>query len=177
VTEPATLNRPSPRPREAVVRPLHAVPDPNPAITETASREDTPSDHETAGQSGSPESAGPGWVAGLQSRWTAIRDYWTPPAIFTDQPASLAELAAYARTAPWTAQQKGPIRALGVWHYRLVGFPYTVISRYREWLAQRPLRLIAALGLVKLVALTGPGHWLIHTIVYPVAQLAGHLFL
>jgi hypothetical protein len=107
----------------------------------------------------------------------ASRAYWTPPDIFTGRPASLEELAAYAKRAPWTHQRTGIVRAAGVGHYRVVGYPWTCVSRYGEWAAQRPMRLFAHLGGVKLLALTGPGDWAVHHIVYPAAQFAGHVFL
>jgi len=108
---------------------------------------------------------------------TSAKDYWTPPAVFTEQPASLADLASYAKSAPWTHQHTGILRGLGVGYYRFLGYPYTVISRYREWFAQRPIRLAILLGGVKLAALTGPGDWVVHTVVYPVAQFAGRILL
>ncbi len=113
----------------------------------------------------------------VSALWAATRDYWTPPKIFTDQPASLADLAAYAKTGPWTHQKTGPARALGVGYYRTVGYPYTVVSRYREYIAQRPGRLLVALGGIKLAASTGPGIWVVDHLIYPAAQLVGHILL
>lgn len=97
--------------------------------------------------------------------------------MFTTAPATLEDLAAYAKRAPWTQQQTGIIRAAGIGYYRFLAYPYTVVSRYREWFAQRPMRMLFLAGGVKLAALTGPGHWVVHTVVYPVAQFAGHIFL
>lgn len=103
--------------------------------------------------------------------------YWTPPALFTDQPASLADLAQYARHAPWTAQNRGAIRKAGAVYWSGLALPYTTVSRYREWVIQRPGRLLVHLGAIKLLALTTPGIWAVDNLIYPVAQLAGHLFL
>jgi len=120
-------------------------------------------------------------------RWvkvgTATIAYFTPPAVFTDRPASLAELAAYARTAPWTAQQHvakpytdeatgkqvktGLIRAAGIWYYRGVGYPYTVWSRYKEWIIQRPGRAVPILLVVKLLASTSYGQWTVEHLITP----------
>src|SRR5689334_4436870 len=96
--------------------------------------------------------------------WAASKAYWTPPAVFTDRPASLDELRAYATAAPWTHQKTGPIRALGVGYYRFVAYPRTVRLRYTEWFWQRPLRLAAYLGGIKLLSMTGPGDWVVHTV-------------
>lgn len=108
---------------------------------------------------------------------TALGAYLTPPQVFTDRPASLAELAEYARYAQWTTQDAGLVRACGIWWYRLVGYPKTVTGRYAEWIWQRPGRAIPALLTVKLIAHTTPGAWVVDHVVYPAAQLAGHIFL
>jgi hypothetical protein len=115
--------------------------------------------------------------ARIRAFTASSRAYWTAPSIFTDRPASLEELAAYAKRAPWTHQQTGIIRSFGIGWYRFVAYPYTVKSRYQEWFVQRPLRLAALVGGIKLLSLTGPGDWVVHTVVYPAAQLAGHIFL
>lgn len=194
MTDQAAVYRPSPRPRPAGApsRPvdghrLHVVPPPaDPQVSDSEvptsgisgdSAGATP-ESITAGQSGSAVTVTrPGFRVRVAGTWAASRTYWTPPAVFTDRPASLHDLAAYAKQAPWTAQQTGLIRAFGVGYYRYGAYPYTVVSRYREWFVQRPLRYAALLGGVKLAALTGPGHWVVHTVVYPAAQFAGHIFL
>jgi hypothetical protein len=200
-TATAEARRPSPRPHPAgapsrpVDRPdLRVVPPPddmfvdvaeqvrNPEMPNAGSNEGPPESEITAGQ-GAPTvetdvpTSGSSLRVKVSDLWTAAGAYWTPPALFTDRPASLAELSQYARTAPWTAQTAGLLRAAGIWHYRLVGYPKTVVNRYSEWVWQRPLRLAAHLAGLKLAASTGPGIWLVDHIVYPVAQFAGHLFL
>ncbi len=105
------------------------------------------------------------------------RDYWTTPGLYTTRPASLADLAEYAKHAPWTAQQHGPIRTFGVWYYRLFAYPYTAWGRTKEHMVQRPLRFAALLGGIKLASMTGPGAWVVDHIVFPVAHYAGHVFL
>jgi hypothetical protein len=109
--------------------------------------------------------------------WKATAAYWTPPSLFTDQPASLQDLAAYARSAPWTAQQAGIFRAAGSSYYRWCAYPVTVVCRYTEWVWQRPGRLAAHAALTKLFALTGPGIWVVDHIVYPAAHTVGHILL
>jgi hypothetical protein len=190
VPETATAaRRPSPRPRPdaAPERPgpahLTVVPDPDTlhsATPEPAISENTHADHVSAGHDLTDGAQiGPEAVQGAESPglWARTAAYWTPPAIFTDQPASLAELADYAKYAPWTHQNSGLIRTAGVSYYRVLTYPYTAVSRYREWVMQRPGRLLAHLAGIKLFALTGPGIWVTHHIVYPAAQFAGHVFL
>jgi hypothetical protein len=188
----AAYYRPSPKPRPAGApsRPaeaprLRVVPPPADPYSEVPTSEPSQGGGTqtiTAGQSGSTTHAGVvtsdlGFRVRISGAWARSAAYWTPPSLFTDRPASLEELAAYAKSAPWTSQDRGLLRASGVWHYRLLGYPYTVISRYREWVFQRPMRLGAHLGGIKLFALTGPGQWVVHTVVYPAAHFAGHIFL
>ena len=203
----APTYRPSPRPHPAAApsrptedRRLKVVPtaDSPPEVPTSGNPAEAPQEIVSAGQSGSPtEATSENRLSGLRTKaataWTASRAYWTPPAVFTDKPASLADLAAYARHAPWTAQpyiaqpytdehtkklvKTGLVRAAGIWYYRSLAYPWTVVSRYLEWFAQRPMRAVALLGGVKIFALTGPGSWAVDHIVYPAAHLAGHLFL
>lgn len=99
-------------------------------------------------------------------------EYLTPPAVLTDRPASVAELAAYARHAGWTAQGAGPVRAAGVAWWRLVGLPATVVCRYAEWIAQRPGRAIPVFVMWKAVITTGGGPWFVDNVLAPVGQAA-----
>lgn len=180
-TAAAAAHTPAGAARRPSPRPLRVVPDPPPAGSEVPTSGNPgsrPVESISAGQDGSTQvSEVPGFRVRAAGWWATTRSYWTPPAGFTDRPASLQELAAYARHAPWTAQQSGPLRALGVGWYRLVGYPKTVKNRYSEWVWQRPLRLAAHIGVIKLVSLTGPGAWTVDHIVYPAAQLAGRIFL
>jgi hypothetical protein len=161
---------------------LHVVPEPKSEVPTSGKPQAAPTPSETAAHSGAPSETGAA-VSDLEFRvraaglWTRSRTYWTPPAVFTARPASLADLAEYAKHAPWTHQQTGIVRAFGVGYYRSVGYPYTVVSRYREWIAQRPARLLVALGGIKLAASTGPGIWVVDHLIYPAARLAGHIFL
>lgn len=112
------------------------------------------------------------------SGWGArFLTYFTPPTILADRPASIPELATYAHEGGWTRQQHGLLRASGIWWWRLVGLPKTVISRYREWIWQRPGRVIPVLLLIKLLALTGPGMWVVDHLFLPAARAAVWLLL
>jgi hypothetical protein len=190
VTDTAATYGPAPRtrPTGAPARPeeprprLHVVPTPNSEVPTSDTSQPAPDETITAGHSGTPSETGAatsdlGFRVRATAAWHATRTYWTPPAIFTDQPASLADLAAYARHAPWSHRTDGPLRAAGVGYYRLIGYPYTVVSRYREWIAQRPGRLLIALGGIKLATATGPGIWVVDHLIYPAARLVGHILL
>ncbi len=113
----------------------------------------------------------------VQSWLQAATVYLTPPSVLTDSPASVAELAAYAKRADWTASQTGFLRGAGVAWFRLVGLPITVVCRYVEWIAQRPGRAIPVAVLVKVAALTTPGAWAVDNILTPVAHAAAWILL
>lgn len=183
--EPATaVRRPSPRPRPAdePARPtpghLRVVPDPNSEMPTSGNPEAPPTETITAGQDGSPTvSTADTSESGFRTWITRSRDYWTAPKLYTDRPASLADLAQYAKHAPWTAQQTGPARTFGVWYYRAVAYPYTAWGRTKEHFVQRPLRFATLLGVIKVASMTGPGGWIVDHLIYPAAHLAGHVFL
>lgn len=109
--------------------------------------------------------------------WWRVRDYFTPPELLTDRPASIPELAAYAHRGAWTRQPFGPVRTAGIWWWRLIGLPQTVRSRVREWVWQRPGRALTVLLLVKVLSLTTPGAWVVERLVTPVVHAAIWLFL
>jgi hypothetical protein len=159
---------------------LHVVPEPATLQSETATSTCTPTEHVSAAQivsdSANPD-AGPLQIAGWRGLYERTRGYWTPPAIFTQTPATLAELAEYARYAPWTQQSSGIFRAAGIGYYRLVAYPATVGHRYGEWVAQRPGRLLIHMAGIKLAAMTGPGIWLVDHLIYPAARIVGQILL
>lgn len=196
MTDQTAVYRPSPRPRPAgaPTRPvagpkLHVVPNPDPDDTvelqsdlqpATCTASQVPVDHVSAGQDlaqGRFRARATGFATASRQFAAASRAYWTPPAGFLNQPASLNDLAQYARTAPWTAQHAGLVRTAGVCWYRYVGYPKTVIGRYSEWVWQRPGRVLFHAAGIKLVALTGPGGFIVDHVIYPAASLAGHIFL
>lgn len=84
----------------------------------------------------------------LQGWLLAAREYVTPPSVLTEKPASVKELAAYAKHGIWSRQEVGALRAAGIAWYRLVGLPVTVVCRYVEWIFQRPGRVTAVAGLI-----------------------------
>lgn len=79
-----------------------------------------------------------------------------PPLVWTERPASLSDLSAYAWSGGWTGLG-GPARIAGVWWYRLVGIPLSTVAYYAAWLAQRPSRFFVALFLYTLLAQTSVG--------------------
>lgn len=49
----------------------------------------------------------------------------------------------YAKSGGWTGPT-GVARQLGVWWYRLVALPVTVVCHYTAWLVARPSRALTA---------------------------------
>jgi hypothetical protein len=184
-TATAGTYRPSPRPRPAgQPRPdsahLHVVPTPpiSESVPTSGNPAQAPAETISAGQSGSRALTDTsGFRVRTADAWAATKAYWTPPALFTGTPATLQDLADYAKHAPWTHSNTGLLRKTGVGYYRTFAYPHTVVSRYWEWTVQRPGRLFANLGLIKLAAMTGPGAWVVDTVIYPAARLVGHILL
>lgn len=106
----------------------------------------------------------------------AVREYVTPPAVWADQPASMAELAGYARWGAWTSSTGGLRRAGICWHW-LVGIPVTTLCRYTEWTWQRPGRAIPVFVLWKLLISTGPGPWAADHLIHPLLGLIAWVLL
>lgn len=67
----------------------------------------------------------------------------TPPQPWTHRPASLAAMWRYAARGGWTGPQ-GVARQLGVWWYRIIALPATVVTHYTAWLVARPSRALTA---------------------------------
>lgn len=105
------------------------------------------------------------------------RDYWLPPNLLTNPPASFVELSAYAHRAGWTRRLDGPVRAAGIAYHRLVGLPVTVVCRYIEWICQRPGRLVPVYGVWKLFVSTGPGPAIADNVIRPCLAVAGWVLL
>ena len=95
------------------------------------------------------------------------RDYWVPPSLLTESPASITDLSNYAWHGTWTSKTSGPVRQAGIWWHRLISLPTTVACRYTEWIFQRPGRALPVLAMWKLLVSTGPGPWLVAHILDP----------
>lgn len=85
--------------------------------------------------------------AGVVAR---LRWELTPPEPWQHRPASLAAMWRYAARGGWTGPE-GLARRCGVWWYRLVALPVTVICHYAAWLVARPSRTVTAALVVLLV--------------------------
>lgn len=96
--------------------------------------------------------------------------YWTPPALWTQPAASLNDLSAYAHRGEWTSK-KGPLRALGIGWWRVIGLPITAACRRIEWVAQRPGRFLTIFTLFVLVARSNWGHTALHWLALPLRGL------
>lgn len=80
------------------------------------------------------------WRSGVGAR--LVREL-TPPQPWTHRPASLAAMWRYARRGGWTGPD-GLARRLGVWWYRLVTLPVSLVCHYTAWLVARPSRALTA---------------------------------
>jgi hypothetical protein len=94
-----------------------------------------------------------GWPARLVRRLK-------PPEPWRYRPASLAAMSRYAHLGGWTGQ-RGPLRFVGVWYFRLVAVPVTVITHYLAWIVARPSRLATVLLIYTVLAHIGPLRWLL----------------
>lgn len=74
-------------------------------------------------------------------RWPRLVNQLRPPQPWTHRPASLAAMWRYARRGGWTGPD-GVARRLGVWWYRLIAVPVTVVCHYTAWLVARPSRAL-----------------------------------
>lgn len=87
------------------------------------------------------------WRSGIGPR--LVREL-TPPEPWQHRPASLAAMWRYARRGGWTGPD-GLARVAGVWWYRLVALPVTVVCHYLAWLVARPSRALTAAVVVLVV--------------------------
>lgn len=113
--------------------------------------------------------------------WSRIingaRAYMTPPSVWTDRPAPLAELRSYADSGTQLSRVDGPLRGLAVaWHV-MVGLPTTVACRYVEWISQRFGRSVVVFLLWKMVIRSDPGHSLREYVLNPVGTVLAWVFL
>jgi hypothetical protein len=104
------------------------------------------------------------------------KELYAPPPILTQRPPSVSALAAYAKHGAWTRGRSGFLRGAGVAWFRFVGVPVTVLCRAAEWIWQRPGRAVPVAVLVKVLAHTSPGRWLVDAGSYVVGALAWALF-
>lgn len=75
--------------------------------------------------------------------WQRLVGELRPPEPWTHRPASLAAMARYASRGGWTGPE-GLARRLGVWWYRLIAVPVTLVCHYTAWLVARPSRALTA---------------------------------
>lgn len=85
---------------------------------------------------------------------------FTPPGIWTDPPATLAELSRYARYGAWTTAT-GFWRTAGVCWYALFAVPVSCAAYYLAWIVQRPARAVVVSLLYVVVAHTRIGQALL----------------
>lgn len=73
-----------------------------------------------------------------------------PPEIWTEDRPALAKVAARAKRGEWT-KADGALRKAGVAYFRLVYVPTAAVTRYVDWLVERPSRLFVALAVLGLI--------------------------
>jgi len=73
-----------------------------------------------------------------------------PPEIWTDDRPALAKVAARAKRGEWT-KPTGAVRKAGVAYFRFVYVPTAAVTRYVDWLVERPSRLFVALAVLGLI--------------------------
>lgn len=169
--------RPSPRPRTETTTnqppvstesngPLSAGQSPAPAVE----RETAPDSPETLHSPITLRDAG-------VERWNRFKTHFVMPSPLAEKAPAVQQLKAYAEQAPWTAKHDGPVRFAGILYCRCVAIPYTVWSRIREHIWQRPSRLIVTAVTVKLLTFLPPVAWTVDHLITPGVNAALWLFL
>lgn len=89
--------------------------------------------------------------------WGRLVDQLTPPEPWSHRPASLAAMARYAARGGWTGPEGLP-RRLGVWWYRLVVVPVTLVCHYTAWIVARPSRTVVTVVVWAVLMRVPPVH-------------------
>jgi len=160
---PETITR-----RNSALRTPHSAEDPTdevfPAETLTDGAETPHSAHLGAPRSaltdGDDEA---GFWDSARATWAPVaawlRANLRPPLVWTEPPASLADLSHYAHEQPYAAKY-GIARLAGVWWNRVVAMPLSAVAYYGAWIVQRPSRVAALAVLYTVLAHTTVGLWL-----------------
>jgi hypothetical protein len=92
----------------------------------------------------------------------AWRGAWTGPEVRQVRPAPPKRTVTHHENPLWTSasttvtESDGPVevrtrqpvtRRLGVWYFRLIALPATVVLHYAAWIVARPSRLVVGVGL------------------------------
>jgi hypothetical protein len=92
--------------------------------------------------------------------WAWIKDWITPPSIWTDGSDPLEAEWAYACRGEWTSKDGIP-RTAGQAYALLVAMPVLAVAEYLKWIVKRPSRLAAGVVLLFILAQFPPVSWLI----------------
>lgn len=92
--------------------------------------------------------------------WGWIKDWITPPAIWTEGSEPLEQEWAYACRGEWTSKDGIP-RTTGQAYSLIVVMPIIAICDYLKWIVKRPSRHAAAWVLLFILAQFPPVSWLI----------------
>lgn len=96
----------------------------------------------------------PHWRHTVDHVWSvAVGDL---PSVWSEAPATPAELVRYADDGEWCAPHSARLRAAGRAYCWAVAIPVSVLAYVLAWLVQRPARLAAVLLLVVVLHLFTP---------------------
>jgi hypothetical protein len=96
----------------------------------------------------------PHWRSTVDRVWSvAVGDL---PSVWSDAPATPAELVRYARDGEWCAPHSTRLRAVGRGYCWAIAIPASVAAYVAAWVVQRPGRLAAVLLLVVVLRLFTP---------------------
>lgn len=87
-----------------------------------------------------------------------VQGTFTPPDVWRDPSASLADRWAYATQGEWTGQ--GFIRTAGQVYALAIALPAAAVCRVADWVIERPGRAAAAGVLLAVLAQFPPVSWL-----------------
>lgn len=76
------------------------------------------------------------------------------PSVWSQAPATPAELVRYARDGAWCAPESTRLRTAGRVYSAVVAIPVTVAAYLTAWVVQRPGRLAAVVFLAAVIALS-----------------------
>ncbi|GAA1707627.1 hypothetical protein [Fodinicola feengrottensis] len=99
----------------------------------------------------------PVWITERIARWRALiadRERMAATvqvSLWREAPASIADLAGYAKAAPWAGDDSPVLAALGRLYAIGIGIPASVLLYALAWVLQRPMRLLFGLFVIAVV--------------------------
>ncbi|REF00341.1 hypothetical protein [Thermomonospora umbrina] len=99
------------------------------------------------------------YLAELKDSGRRLAAAFTPPDMWSQPAASLAERWSYATRGEWTGD--GALRKAGQVYCLAVALPAAGLCRLIDWVTERPARLLATVVLLVLLHRLPPLSWLI----------------